>query len=159
MLADCGVAALPDPTRLVAWGRRVLLTHGDALCLADEPYQAFRREVRTAQWRDNFLRQPLATRERQARQMRDASEANKRRQTPAAWSDVDAASAVAWLQGADCHEMVHGHTHRPGSATLAPGYTRHVLSDWDLDTEPPVPSRAQVLRLTRDGFARIDLAP
>jgi hypothetical protein len=35
---------------------------------------------------------------------------------------------------------------------LAPGYTRHVLSDWDCDA---VPQRAQVLRLTRDGFSRI----
>ena len=47
------------------------------------------------------------------------------------------------------------HTHRPGSDVLAPGYTRHVLSDWDCDTRPP---RAQVLRLTRDGFTRHDVA-
>ena len=32
--------------------------------------------------------------------------------------------------------------------------TRQVLSDWDFDGAPP---RAEVLRLTRDGFARIDL--
>jgi UDP-2,3-diacylglucosamine hydrolase len=37
MLRDCGALALPDPTLLVAWGQRILLTHGDALCLADEP--------------------------------------------------------------------------------------------------------------------------
>jgi UDP-2,3-diacylglucosamine hydrolase len=159
LLEASGVVALPDPTLLLAWGRRVLLTHGDALCLADEPYQAFRHEVRTAQWRREFLQQPLATRERLARQMRDASEANKRRSTPAAWSDVDATAAVAWLQAANSHEMVHGHTHRPGSELLAPGYTRHVLSDWDCDAEPPLPTRAQVLRLTRDGFTRVDLAP
>jgi UDP-2,3-diacylglucosamine hydrolase len=49
-------------------------------------------------------------------------------------------------------EMVHGHTHRPGSQTLAPGFLRHVLSDWDLDGDTP---RAEVLRLTRDGFRRL----
>jgi UDP-2,3-diacylglucosamine hydrolase len=48
-------------------------------------------------------------------------------------------------------EMVHGHTHRPGSNALAPGFKRHVLSDWDLDTG----DRAEVLRLTRDGFVRM----
>ena len=48
-------------------------------------------------------------------------------------------------------EMVHGHTHRPGSNLLAPGFKRHVLSDWDLDTA----QRAEVLRLTRDGFERL----
>jgi len=48
--------------------------------------------------------------------------------------------------------MVHGHTHRPGSATLSPGFERHVLSDWDLDAPTP---RADVLRLTRDGLVRL----
>jgi UDP-2,3-diacylglucosamine hydrolase len=47
--------------------------------------------------------------------------------------------------------MVHGHTHRPGSQDLAPGSQRHVLSDWDLDTQ----QRAEVLRLTRNGFERL----
>jgi len=63
---------------------------------------------------------------------------------------------VTWMQASGSHDMVHGHTHRPGSQVLAPGYRRHVLSDWDCDAEP---RRAQVLRLTRDGFERIDLAP
>jgi UDP-2,3-diacylglucosamine hydrolase len=154
MLGDCGIAALPDPTLLVAWGQRVLLTHGDALCLDDKPYQAFRQEVRSAEWQRDFLSQPLATREHLAHQMRDASEAGKRRHSPQGWSDVDAGAAVAWMHGAGSRTMVHGHTHRPGSEVLAPGYIRHVLSDWDCDNEPP---RAQLLRLTRDGFSRIDL--
>jgi UDP-2,3-diacylglucosamine hydrolase len=51
---------------------------------------------------------------------------------------------------------VHGHTHRPGSNELAPGFKRHVLSDWDLDD--PTQSRAEVLRLTRDGFTRLPVA-
>jgi UDP-2,3-diacylglucosamine hydrolase len=156
MLKTCGVAALPDPTLLSAWGQRVLLTHGDALCLADEAYQAFRRQVRSAAWRDGFLSQSLAAREALARQMRDASEANKQGQDPADWSDVDAAAAVAWMHATGSRVMVHGHTHRPGSEALAPGYTRHVLSDWNCDAGP---LRAQVLRLTRDGFVRVDLAP
>ena len=151
MLKECGVAALPDPTLLSAWGQRILLTHGDVLCLADEPYQAFRRQVRSAEWRRDFLAQPLARREQLARQMRDASEASKRRQNPADWSDVDACAAVAWMHATGSRDMVHGHTHRPGSEVLAPGYTRHVLSDWDCDASP---TRAQVLRLTRDGFTR-----
>ena len=48
-------------------------------------------------------------------------------------------------------ELVHGHTHRPGSQTLAPGFKRHVLSDWDLDDA----RRAEVLRVTRDGLVRL----
>ena len=156
MLRSCGVAALPDPTLLSAWDHRVLLTHGDALCLADTAYQAFRDQVRNPVWRSRFLAQPLATREHLARQMRDASEAGKRGRAPADGADVDTAAAVAWMHAAGSHAMVHGHTHRPGSEVLAPGYTRHVLSDWDCDARP---SRAEVLRLTRDGFTRIDLKP
>ena len=153
LLRDCGIVALPDPTVLDAWGQRVLLTHGDALCLDDTAYQRFRTEVRSEKWRRAFLARPLAERARLARAMRDASEAHKRSQVE--WSDVDPAAAVAWMHACDARDMVHGHTHRPGSEVVAPGFTRHVLSDWDCDTEP---RRAQALRLTRDGFARIDLA-
>jgi UDP-2,3-diacylglucosamine hydrolase len=154
LLRDCGIAALPDPTVLDAWGHRVLLTHGDALCIDDEPYQRFRAEVRSEAWRRAVLAKPLAERERLAHVMRDASEATKRAQT--LWADVDPAAAVAWMHGTGSREIVHGHTHRPGSSVLAPGFTRHVLSDWDCDGSP---ARAQVLRLTRDGFARVDLTP
>lgn len=155
LLRECGLIALPDPTLLDAWGQRVLLTHGDMLCLDDTDYLAFRAQVRTPAWREAFLAQPLAERERQARGMRDASEAAKRGKSPAPWADVDAAAAVAWMHAAGSRDMVHGHTHRPGSEALAPGRTRHVLSDWDLEATPP---RAQVLRLTRDGFSRLDLS-
>jgi UDP-2,3-diacylglucosamine hydrolase len=156
LLRDCGLLALPDPSVLDAWGQRVLLTHGDALCLADTAYLAFRAQVRSEAWRRDFLALPLAERERRARAMRDASEAAKRHKAPQDWADVDAAAAVAWMHASNCHDMVHGHTHRPGSEALAPGYMRHVLGDWDCDGEP---QRAQVLRLTRDGFSRHDLRP
>jgi UDP-2,3-diacylglucosamine hydrolase len=115
--------------------------------------------VRSEVWRREFLAQPLAVRDRLARQMRDASEtseAGKRQRMPSDWPDVDTAAAVAWMNAAGSRELVHGHTHRPGSEVLAPGYTRHVLSDWDLDAEP---FRAQALCLTRDGFTRVDLTP
>jgi UDP-2,3-diacylglucosamine hydrolase len=153
MLRDCGMALLPDPTLLSAWGRRVLLSHGDALCLEDKPYQAFRAEVRSTRWQQQFLAKPLAERLAIAAQIRQASQANhQRRQFDGdAAADVDFAEAVNWLHAVDAAELVHGHTHRPGSETLAPGRTRHVLSDWDLDTA----QRAQVLRLSRSGFQRL----
>ena len=136
-----------------AWGQRVMLTHGDALCLADTDYQRFRAEVRGESWRNSFLARPLGEWIELAAGMRDASEARKQAAPdPALWADVDGGAAVAWMHAAGTAEMVHGHTHRPGSETLAPGYKRHVLSDWDLDQAPP---RAEVLRLSRDGFRRI----
>jgi UDP-2,3-diacylglucosamine hydrolase len=143
---------LPDPTLLEAWGQRVLLTHGDALCLADVPYQAFRAEVRSPAWQTAFLARPLTERLKIAADIRHASQ-SRRQFDGAADADVDPAEAVRWLQAAQAAEMVHGHTHRPGSNGLAPGFTRHVLSDWDLDTQ----QRAEVLRLTHHGFQRLSL--
>lgn len=151
MLRDSGVTALPDPTVLLAFGQRVLLSHGDALCIDDTAYQAFRQQVRSAAWQQDFLSRPLAQRRALARQMRDASERNQQGQSPGPWSDVDPATALAWLRAAGCNILVHGHTHRPASGSVAPGCVRHVLSDWDMHSAPP---RAQVLELTTAGFAR-----
>jgi UDP-2,3-diacylglucosamine hydrolase len=150
LLRASGMTGLVDPTLLSAWGQSVLLTHGDALCLTDEPYQAFRRQVRSADWQSAFLAKSLPEREQLAADMRRASVA--RRQFDGDTSaDIDAAEAVRWLHAIGAAEMVHGHTHRPGSSALAPGFKRHVLSDWDLDAG----QRGEVLRLTRRGFERL----
>ena len=150
LLRDAGLMALPDPTLLSAWGQRVLLSHGDALCLDDTPYQAFRRQVRSPDWQAAFLAQPLPERIDIAAGMRRASAARWQLDGDAS-VDVDAAEAVRWMHAMGAPELVHGHTHRPGSNALAPGFKRHVLSDWDLDNA----SRAEVLRLTRRGFERL----
>lgn len=149
-LAECGAFGLADPTVLCAWGRRVLLTHGDALCLEDVEYQRFRAEVRRPAWCEATLTRSLPEREALARAIRGASQERKRGMPdPDLWADVDRAAAIAWLRGAAASELIHGHTHRPGRSALAPGLVRHVLSDWDLDGPAP---RAEVLRLTRDGL-------
>ena len=152
MLQECGVMALSDPTVLVAFGERLLLTHGDALCLDDQAYQRFRAEVRNETWRQAFLARPLAERRAMAARMRDASMAHQRGQDAAVWADIDVAAAVSWMHEAGTPLMVHGHTHRPGTQELAPGFRRTVLSDWELDAATP---RAEVLRLTRHGLERI----
>ena len=153
MLQACGMQALADPTVLSAFDARWLLTHGDALCLSDTAYQGFRAEVRSAEWQQRFLAQPLATRTALARQMRDASQLNQRERDPADWSDLDEHACIEWLEQAHCLQMIHGHTHRPASHALGRGHQRHVLSDWDFDTA----SRGDVLRLTIDGLQRITL--
>ena len=125
MLRASGMTGLPDPTVIDAWGRRVLLSHGDALCLDDAPYQAFRAEVRSAAWQRQFLARPLAERLRIAAEMRRAS-AGRQRFDGMASADVDVGEAVRWLHALGAAELVHGHTHRPGSDLLAPGFKRHV---------------------------------
>jgi UDP-2,3-diacylglucosamine hydrolase len=153
LLAACGVLRLADPTLLHAFGERLLLTHGDALCLADESYQRFRAQVRTNAWQREFLALPLDDRRLAAGAIRAESQRLKAGQRPQDWADVDAGEAARWLRAAGATQMVHGHTHRPGRHEVAPGLVRHVLSDWDLDHTGS--ARADVLRWQRDGLHRI----
>jgi len=155
LLADTGMQRLADPTVLHAWGRRWLLSHGDALCLSDTAYQQFRRQVRGDDWQHRFLALPLAERQRQARAMRDASAAHQAAMPPAQWSDVDDTAAAAWLDACGAEALIHGHTHRPATHALPGGRTRQVLGDWDFDHGAP---RARALRLSAQGLATLDLA-
>lgn len=152
MLSACNVAALADPTVVTAFGERLLLTHGDALCLADTDYQRFRAMVRSTAWQTSVLARPLAERRALAREVRHESE-RRHGTMQAEWLDLDRFASLEWIRAADAAELVHGHTHRPADERLQPGFTRHVLSDWDLD-HAAVP-RAEVLRWTRDGLRRI----
>ena len=69
---------------------------------------------------------------------------------------MDHASAIAWLQAAGAHTLIHGHTHRPADHALAPGLQRVVLSDWDAAALPP---RLETLRLSATGLERVALGP
>lgn len=143
----CGMTLLDDPTPLDFAGQRWLLSHGDALCLADTDYQPFRAQVRSAPWQQAFLAKPLAERLAFARALRTQSETRKRSGVP--YADVDSAAACDWLDAAQAGTLIHGHTHRPADHDLLQGPTpaqrRLVLSDWDATATPP---RAEVLRLS-----------
>jgi UDP-2,3-diacylglucosamine hydrolase len=134
---------LGDPCILEFSGQRWLLSHGDALCLADTDYQRFREEVRSDNWKKNFLGQPLKHRLQLARDLRSQSEAHKRTSNMSA--EVDAPTSCFWLHKADAGTLIHGHTHMPADHHLGDGLRRLVLSDWDLSSTPP---RAEVLRLS-----------
>lgn len=144
---------LPDPVVLEGFGTRLLLGHGDAWCLEDAPYQAFRQQVRSAAWQHDFLARPLAERAEVAAGMRQASQARKRSlPDPALWADLDRDAVVAALEQAGARTLVHGHTHRPACHDLGSGRERWVLSDWDLDGPQP---RADVLRWSAVGLSRL----
>jgi UDP-2,3-diacylglucosamine hydrolase len=151
-----GAVDLPDPVTLHAPGisnEAVLLTHGDALCLADTAYQQFRAQVRQPAWQQAFLNKPLAERQAIGAQMRAASRAHQQSAQPITSADADPALARQWLAEAGARTLIHGHTHRPQSEQRDEGWTRHVLSDWDCDHATP--PRGEVLRWSADGFARI----
>jgi UDP-2,3-diacylglucosamine hydrolase len=149
-LKSSGMQALPDPTVLTFGKAQYLLSHGDALCLADTEYQTFRTQVRSSQWQADFLARPLAERLQMARSMRAQSEARKQQGKP--WVDLDPEQTARWMQASGAQHMVHGHTHEgvdhplPSTQSASTGQSmRHVLCDWHADASP---ARAQVLRLS-----------
>lgn len=159
LMTACGAQALDDPSVLQAGTKRWLLTHGDALCLADTPYQAFRTQVRSAAWQTEFLAQALPERLTLAQQMRRRSEAQKQHlaQSNTPWIDLDQDACQALLAAHGADHMIHGHTHHPAQHPLGHSRVRWVLSDWDLHATP---ARAQALRLrvANGSIERINLA-
>jgi len=151
-LARCGVQPLADPTVLTWGAERCLLTHGDLLCTGDTDYQQFRAQVRAPAWQQAFLARPLAERQAMARQMRERS--RQHHAETGLYVDIDADLARRWLAEAGAATLIHGHTHLPGDHALAPGRRRVVLSDWHVGGAA---RRAQVLRLSAEGWRRIDL--
>ena len=149
----CHATLLADPTVLHFSNQRFLLSHGDALCLADTEYLQFRQQVRSSAWQENFLAKPLAERQSIARGLRAQSEARK--QSGQTYADVDTDAAKQWLTAAGASTLIHGHTHQPRQHELGDRQRRVVLSDWDAAATPP---RAEVLRLTRSGLQRLPLA-
>lgn len=156
---DCHAHFLADPTALHFGSTTWLLSHGDALCLADEAYQAFRSQVRTPEWREAFLNQPLAERLTVARGIRDQSKARKRGGSAGSFADADSLMCQSWLAQADAQTLIHGHTHQAADHVLThhphephdplrKPSARWVLSDWDAGADP---ARAQVLRLFENG--------
>lgn len=149
-----GMTLLADPTVLVFGTHRWLLSHGDALCLDDTDYLAFRAQVRDPAWQARFLARPLAERRAVARGLRAESEQLKA--TDRVYADVDPPAALAWLRAAGARVLVHGHTHKPAEHALDAQHRRVVLTDWDADAAPP---RLEALRIVADGsLRRIGLA-
>jgi UDP-2,3-diacylglucosamine hydrolase len=149
----CHATLLNDPTVLCFEDQRFLLSHGDALCLADTEYLQFRQQVRSSTWQTQFLAKPLAERQSIARELRTQSEARK--QTGQTYADADTDAAKQWLKAAGASTLIHGHTHQPGQHALGDKQRRVVLSDWDGAATPP---RAEVLRLTHTGLQRLPLS-
>ncbi|WP_374585046.1 UDP-2,3-diacylglucosamine diphosphatase [Ideonella dechloratans] len=153
--AETGCRDLADPTVLrAAWGDSLLVTHGDALCIADTAYQQFRAQVRQPAWQAALLARPLEERVALARQMRAASRDGGR--AAESYADADAPLCSQWLAAAGTPLMIHGHTHRPGRDTLPGGAVREVLCDWELDQAQP---RADMLVWSAEGLRRESLIP
>lgn len=150
-----GVQLLADPCTLNWHGQRIVLSHGDALCLDDVEYQQFRTISRSQPWQKAILARPLHERRALGKTIRAESQQRKdvakqanpadHTQASSVWADADPRMTQQWLDAAAASLLIHGHTHRPANHTLPSGCTRIVLSDWHVDSQV---HRAEFLRLT-----------
>ena len=127
-----GANLMEDPSLIELYGTPTLLMHGDTLCTDDVRYQKFRAEVRTSQWRNNFLAQPLATRRQIIAGLRADSTKDKKLKTEAIM-DVTADAVETELRSHGYPRLIHGHTHRPAlHRHVVDGHRceRWVLADW-----------------------------
>jgi UDP-2,3-diacylglucosamine hydrolase len=136
--ARCGATLLPDPCIVEVGGRRVGLSHGDALCTDDTRYQQWRALCRSDAWQQEFLARPVAERLALAQSLRQQSiQAQAVTET---LSDVNQAAVDDLMTRLDTSLLIHGHTHQPklhqwqwqdkAAGGIVTRRSRRVLSDW-----------------------------
>lgn len=139
-----GCHLISDPHLAVIDGQRIVLTHGDALCTLDIPYQRFRRFVRSPFIKWLFLSLPLMLRQKIAGGIRAKSieEKSKNQQkfeenileNPRYSITHD--TVVELLQCYHATTLIHGHIHQPGLHEFILNHQpakRLVLGEWRSD--------------------------
>ena len=131
--SSSGLEILNDPTIEEMFGNRVLLMHGDLLCIEDHDYQAFRKTSRDAKWQDEFLNKSVEERREISHKLRTISkEATGIKKEEI--MDVSATEVIRIMDESAVNLLIHGHTHRPKSHKITVNdkpAERIVLGDWD----------------------------
>lgn len=130
--ANSGARLIAEGTVINLYDCPTLLLHGDNLCADDKDYINFRQQVRSPQWQQQILAQPLATRRILAAQLREKSQAMNSLKAEDIL-DVAPDEVVRVMHEADVTRLIHGHTHRPARHALiiaGKPAERIVLGDW-----------------------------
>jgi UDP-2,3-diacylglucosamine hydrolase len=151
-MKDAGAMLLPDPFVITAFGKRIVLAHGDGLCTADRAYQHFRTLARNRFAQRLFLALPLETRLAIGQRARTKSEGARMTRTSPKY-DVTKKAVAELFISSHTHTLIHGHTHRPAMHREVEG-VRWVLPDWELDIDAP---RGGYLRLDSEGLRALPL--
>ena len=109
---ETGVQLLSDPTLLELYGKKILLMHGDLLCIDDQKYQQFRKKAHDPNFQKRILRLPLFIRRALASWARYKSKKHTGR-TNLMLQDVNQQEVLRVMQQYDADVLIHGHTHRP----------------------------------------------
>jgi UDP-2,3-diacylglucosamine hydrolase len=133
---DAGAILLDDPAILEIGAARLVLSHGDGLCVDDRAYQRLRALVRDPGVREGFARLPIAARRRLAIEARAGSREHLANASSYI-TDVNPGAVESVFCDSGATIMIHGHTHRPGihrAEAGGPSRTRIVLGAWHDDS-------------------------
>ena len=148
---ETGVTILADPCPIEFYGKRVLLSHGDALCVDDVEYQQVRAMTRNPEWQAMMLAKPLEERLAIAKHARAQSVA-RNATLDEEIMDVNAEEVCKVIGEHGVDILLHGHTHRPGIHAVEVDdriARRVVLGDWY--------EQGSVLRWDEDGMVLSEL--
>jgi UDP-2,3-diacylglucosamine hydrolase len=130
---SANVTLLVDPTVITYNDECYLLMHGDSLCTRDSDYMAFRQMTRTTEWQKKILSLSLDERRAYANSLRKTSQSMTSLKADDIL-DVTPADVVKVMSEHNVSTLIHGHTHRPKTHTLAINGSpakRIVLGDWE----------------------------
>ncbi|MEJ2087432.1 MAG: UDP-2,3-diacylglucosamine diphosphatase [Gammaproteobacteria bacterium] len=121
-----GIRLIADPHRL---DDGTLLSHGDAFCIDDAPYQQMRALFRSESWHQDVLGRTLAERRELAGNLRAESRRNNANKAENIM-DVAEREVARVAEELRACRLIHGHTHRPGHHAASWG-NRYVLGAWE----------------------------
>lgn len=123
---------LDDPYVLQLGNQKLVLMHGDSLCLEDVEYQKMRALFRSAPFKTNILSQTIDQRLAFAQKVRGESQSSQQDKSYEIM-DVTQSAVDEELSKHGVDLMIHGHTHRPNTHQWeheGQTRTRIVLGDW-----------------------------
>jgi len=129
LLDRLGARPVAEQTAIERGGRRLLLLHGDELCIDDAAYQAMRAQLRDPRFIRDFLGRTLSERIAIAEDLRTKSRTESSTKAEDIM-DVNAVAVDEMLERTQADCLIHGHTHRPAIHRLAGGRCRVVTGDW-----------------------------
>lgn len=132
-----GLILLPQETVLTSQGKRIVILHGDTLCIDDKGYQRLRKFFHCALIQRGFLALPLNWRLLIAKKMRQKSQ-DVNTQKQAIYLDVNENEVRRVISRHDASIMIHGHIHRAAvyhDETVTKPFTRVVLGAWDQNAD------------------------
>ena len=124
-----GMSLLQDPTLMEIGQCKVLLMHGDSLCIDDISYQRYRRWSRNPFLQYCFLLLPATFRQGISDKIKQKSHQKKQHKS-AEIMDVNCKEVDRVMAKFRVDYLLHGHTHRPAIHDLGHAQYRIVLGDW-----------------------------